>query len=274
MTRHAFLLTAAIAVFVATGGCPTTATTDQALTVIQTAAVEAAVSGSAGLASTTDLAQAASESEGKDQTAQSIADISFGSCPEITLTNLSLTLRTAAATLNFGAGCKPYDAAEFTWSGQAAAQVDLGEMTVAAQFDALTAGPYALDGQFDLLWERTSSGVALEGEWDFETTNDGATAGFDGAGTATFNAQTPSTLLEFDGALTYEGNTWAATLKDVLVSYVENANLIPAAGTVTITGTEVGTLSLAFDESSPKTGEIEVRINGGPAFPYTLAAFE
>jgi len=200
-------------------------------------------------------------------------DIStVGTCPAIELGEISLA--SAEVTLDFGSnGCTPTWAPEETCSGQVTMVVNIVAKTAQAEFESLTCNGDSLDGTVDITsYERTETDVTLECQWAVAfTTDDGAVA-TEGVGTVKYNLETyVVTIVAFDGTVTEGDDTWNLTVENLAVSYADYGSYVPYQGVMSISGPDIRTLWIRFNENSPETFEVEVGLSeNGPWVTMSL----
>ena len=78
----------------------------------------------------------------------------------------------------------------------------------------------------------------------------------------------------FNGSITDGTHAYAAELSGIVTSYATHGNTIPAAGRLMLSGTSIRTTIIEFAEESPATGKVQVSVDGGPFFEWTLPGFE
>jgi len=258
-------------------GCGVNGLTNSAdqLTTEQINAILASLDATQGISDSAEAVSpgVASEDEQNGKAANADLLINFGTCPEVTFETDEQGNNPPSLTVDFGNGCAP-NAVETTTecSGSATGTITFFPRVVTLAFSDFGCGQRNTDGDVELGWTRTNNTVTVDGTWDLTVTpNDGVASSTEGSGTATYDNSTRSTTITtYNGMLMRAGNTWTTELEDIEVSYQNNENLIPFAGTATVTGTRVGTIVATFDENSPTTRIIMLSINGGPAFEYEI----
>ncbi len=275
MTKRIFLLPV-LALAIQTG-CGVSGLIDSAdqLTTEQINAILASLDATQGISDSAEAVSpgVASEDEQNSKAANADLLVNFGTCPAVTLETDDQGNNPPSLTVDFGNGCAP-NAVETTTecSGSATGTITFFPREITLAFSDFGCGQRNTDGDVELSWSRANNTVTVDGSWDLTVTpNDGIASTTEGSGTATYDNSTRSTTIStYNGMLTRAGNTWTTELDGVQVSYQNNANLIPFAGTATITGTRVGTVVATFNDDSPTTRVIFLSINGGPAFEYEI----
>jgi len=275
MTKRILILPVlALALQVGCGVNGLTNSADQ-LTTEQINAILASLDATQGISDSAEAVSpgVASEDEQNGKTANADLLVNFGTCPEVTFETDDQGNDPPSLTVDFGNGCAP-NAMEGTTecSGSATGTITFFPRVITLAFSDFGCGQRNTDGDVELNWTRTNDTVTVDGTWDLTVTpNDGIASSTEGSGTATYDNSTRSTTITtYNGMLMRAGNSWTTELEDIEVSYQNNENLIPFAGTATITGTRVGTIVATFDENSPTTRVIMLSINGGPAFEYEI----
>ena len=275
MTKRILLLPA-LALLIGTGcGVNGLTTSADQLSTEQINAILASIDATQGIADSAEVVSPgiASEDEQSNKSANADLLVSFGTCPSVTLETDEQGDSLPSLTVDFANGCVP-NATETTTecSGSATGTITFFPRVLSLSFSDFGCGRRNTDGDVDLSWTRSDNTVTVVGSWDLSVTpNDGIASATEGSGTATYNNSTRSTTIQtYNGQLMRAGNTWTTELSGVQVSYQNNANLIPFAGTATVTGTRVGTVVATFDEDSPTNRLIMLSINGGPAFEYEI----
>ena len=258
-------------------GCGINGLTNSAdqLTTEQINAILASLDAAQGISDSAEAVSpgVASEDEQNNKVANADLLINFGTCPEVTFETDEQGDNPPSLTVDFGNGCAP-NAVETTTecSGSATGTITFFPRVVTLSFSDFGCGQRNTDGDVELSWTRANESVTVDGSWNLTVTpNDGIASSTEGTGWATYdNSSRSTTITNYDGMLMRGGNTWTTNLDEIQVSYQNNANLIPFAGTATITGTRVGTIVATFDEDSPTTRLIMLSVNGGPAFEYEI----
>lgn len=242
------------------------------LTALEGTAIQAAAMKAAGaLTQATSTAQSPVRTEG-DPAGQGVV---FGSCPVVTLAanpageeDLALTL-----TVDFGTGCVPPGLTGYTCSGSATGSFSSTSKHIGVAFHQITCNSRSLAGSADVNYTIGATGVNLDGSFNLTWTAEGEATTVAGQGIVGYdNSAKASTIATFNGSISGAGGTYTVSFADVVVSYQNNANLIPSAGVITLSGAGLRTLTIRFDANSPSTGQVEVSIAGGPFFSVDLNA--
>lgn len=240
--------------------------------------------GQAGSQTDTDAAQEAPEGLEALQNLDYEGAITFGTCPEVTQ-ELSIAdggLNNWTMIIDFGdEPCTVYDFdGDEAWvcSGSAQGTIDLTAQAIDLAFDDLTCDGEGLDGTMAYTYEYLSPGVRMTGDWDITSTPpSGEAIRTAGEGIANFipvyeGCCDVTTIEEYEGTTTEGDKEWSTTMDGIKVSIEKYNSLIPFAGTMTIDGPDIRQMTLTFNEDSPETGEVEVKIGNLPAF--TISLFE
>ena len=256
------------------------------LTDAEKAAINAAANGSAlALAQATNTTQNATGGDaGSAQSPPS--DICVGICPEVCKSG-SILQGEVDLTIDFGDGCMAFpllSEEQYMCSGSASGTFSQSARTIGLTYNTITCEGEMLDGMTDLTYDLSLDNVQFTGDWDLTwTSNDGWKSNTDGQGTGGYDFLTYVTSIPtFVGSVSdlSVGNdpyVWSIDMKDVLVSFMTYYSYLPYRGTMTLSGPEIRTLTLTFDESSPTTGDVQVSIAGGPSFTvnvFTLLYYE
>jgi hypothetical protein len=169
--------------------------------------------------------------------------------------------------VDFGAGCTSDHSGEMC-SGSASGAISQAAQTIDLAFNNLACNENSLNGTVAAAFDITETQVSLAGNWMLDGVKDGDAFAADGNGTAVYDrAGHFTTIQNFSGSLGRNESSWTCTMTGIVVSYQNNANLIPSAGTIELSGTGIPNLTLQFDANSPITGEFLVSVDGGPFEP-------
>ncbi|GMU22262.1 MAG: hypothetical protein AMXMBFR13_23500 [Phycisphaerae bacterium] len=257
-------------------GCPPSASepepqyTQADLTDVEKSAVDSVVEACAALAQSTSMAQNAAD----DTTSPN--GRTFGTCPVVT-TGLATEGEgnlTVDLNMDFGAGCAPLEG--YACSGSASGTFTQFSRHIGLAFNNITCNADTLAGTADVTYSITSAGVGLVGQFNLTWVSGTDSIATSGNGSYNYHrGAAASTITTFDGSITDSNGTYTVNLADVVVSYTNNAVLIPSAGVSTLTQPNgpIRRISVRFNSTSPATGDVEVSINGSEFFPvniYTL----
>jgi len=194
-----------------------------------------------------------------------------GTCPEVEISLSNISGLEFSVSLDFGDGCAVLGSDDHVCSGSAAGSISQLNQSVEMSFDELQCTGGSLNGEVAATFDITAEEVELDGEWNLSASQDSASWTTDGDGTVVYDrAGGFTTITSFTGSIGNGATSWSATFTDVVISYQNNANLIPNAGTIVISGSDIPEITLQFDSDSPSTGEVEVSINGSPAVTVDL----
>jgi len=242
------------------------------LTAAERAAVDTAIEVAAALSQATGVAQLPADPSiiPEEEPDTNV----MGTCPVVTTTALEEGLG-RILTIGFGASpCPPEVFPGLSCSGSATGALNRADRTVALNFNSLSCDSTTLNGLVQAIYDFSPSGVNLNGSFNLTWLSEGRTFTITGnTSLIGHDRVTHATTIGSLNALVSEGDaTYTVSLADVVVSYQNNANLIPSAGVIVISGPNIRTLTIRFNAESPVTGEAEVRIGGGPFFTVNLLA--
>ncbi|MEP0842700.1 MAG: hypothetical protein HRF43_08310 [Phycisphaerae bacterium] len=197
-----------------------------------------------------------------------------GTCPAIT-TQLAEDAEegiAASLTIDFGSTpCEPTAMPGRFCSGSATGVFNRPLRSIVITFNQLTCGQDALSGSAEMSYLPTETGIYLYGSFDLDWTSGADQVTTRGQGNYTYNRDSRTSRIGlFNGSVTDAGTEYAVGFNDVVVSYQNNANLVPSSGVISLSGTTIRNLRVRFDESSPTTGEVEVSVNGSAYFTVNL----
>lgn len=197
------------------------------------------------------------------------ADIVFGACPVVTLsgnTGTSFTLDVA-----FPSKCAPLGNTDYLCSGAAGGTFNALAQTVDIAFQTMNCNDKSLNGSALVEYTLSSEDVVLTGAWTLQFMEGADTLATDGAGTSSYSkADNTTTIDSFAGSVTLDGESYSVILSQMQISYQNNANLIPFAGSAAITSDSIRDITVYFDENSPATGVVKVRIGTSEPFEVNL----
>lgn len=244
---------------------------------------EQAVAGTlTALGGVTDVSQSARTASAADDEGDvsalkqsHFATLTFGDCPALTITG-SGGAGSPSLLIDFGTGCTPDWAPDNSCSGSMNGSIDFIARTLSLTFDDYTCGTAALDGTVSFGWSTAEGAVILTIDTYITLSQPGEdTIGHTGIGQSTYTAADETTTFStYNGSLTIGDESWTLVLTDTPVSYPTYENYVPFGGSALLTNVTTGdTLEMFFDENSPVTGVVQVSVNGGRRFNYTLANF-
>ena len=272
------------AMFVMVGGCPQDGTdntggTDN--TSLTAAEKDALVTGSQSCQSLGNAAGVTKSSAQDDNSSFDVPSIpnnattyTFGNCPEVTMSVDNLSSLTFELDVDFGNGCSPYVTQEdYDCTGSASGTFSQAAKNINLTFNEISCGYATLDGGVDVNYDVSGQVITLDGAWDLDYEDDIGPIQTDGEGTASYDAENLITTFSiFNGTITDTQVTWTMGLSGIKMSYPTYGNYIPYAGEATVSGTEIRTFKVKFDEDSPTTGIVQVSIAGGAYFDVDLYA--
>lgn len=193
--------------------------------------------------------------------------VTVGTCPAIT-TELAPDSEegvAASLTIDFGATpCEPSVLPGLFCSGSAEGTFNSVQRSIVVTYDSLTCGDDSLNGTTEITYLPTLVGFNLVGSFDLNWTNSSGSVATDGQGNYAYNRSTKtSSIGSFSGSITDASGEYTAMFTDVVISYPNNANLIPSGGVITLTGPDIRKLTVRFDADSPTTGEVDVSVSDG-----------
>jgi len=196
--------------------------------------------------------------------------VSFGTCPVITT---AIGTGAVDLSIDFGASpCVPAVFPDLSCSGSATGSFSASSSSIAVAFNSIGCNGKSLTGQADVTFNLSQTGVVLSGSFDLGWLNGGESITTTGAGQFHYDRTGKSTTItSFNGSVTNPEGTYTAVCTDLVVSYQNNANLVPSAGTIDLSGPNVRSLTIRFNADSPSTGEVEMSIAGGVFFTVNLS---
>ena len=267
------------------GGCPqdattnTTGTTDtSSLTAGEEDAAQAAAQAGQSLAEAVNVTKTATDDD-DDQGSFDIPDIptgsqsiTFGQCPEVELEVTNDGLLTFDMSIDFGTtGCTPYGWDDYICTGSASGTFDQSEQNLSVTFESISCNEATLTGTADVNYDIDGQAIDLDGDWDLTYVDDIGTIQTDGNGEGGYNASTyVTTITSFEGDVTDTVSTWSTIMLGIHASYPTYGSYIPYSGTMTVSGPDIRTMTVRFNEDSPTTGVVEVSIGGAPYFNVNL----
>lgn len=263
-------------------------------------AIVAASNAPGGLAQATDVAEDSTgdlPDDGSSDSAQIVpSEVSFGTCPEVSksgslisaMVDLINTSGALALSVDFGEeACTalavedPESGEEFTLvcSGSATGAFSFADQRIDLAFDNISCNDQALDGTAELTYELLSPGVVLDGAWDlvWYPGDDAIATKGDGIGSyepVIDGCCDVTTIQEFTGNITCEGDEWSTTMEGILVSLEKYYSFIPYGGSITLDGPDIRPITITFNENSPTTGEVTISIGNGRSFTISLYELE
>jgi hypothetical protein len=281
-TLAAVTLTAGIVVWM--GGCPGTTSADDtgdstgdALSNLEQDAIDAAQESAAALAQGMHTAQSIS---GGDNQSSLVAPagtqtLAFGSCPEVTMSLAgAASLFIFSATIDYGtAGCAPFGTSRYACTGSATGTFNQQDNTLDIGFQNIRCDGAALDGTIAGAWERSATSVGINGDFDLTWSNGDVSVSTTGTGTGTYDINNQATALNtFTGTTSDGTHTYNVTMTGIMMSFPTYERFMPYAGQITLSGTDIRTYIVRFNENSPTTGVVVVSIQGAPFVEVNLYA--
>jgi hypothetical protein len=233
------------------------------LTEAQAQAVGASAEAASVLAQAAFAAQGGTAESG-DSSQGVPGDVTFGVCPEITLSVASLY--EFEVLVDFDPGCEPVEVEGYACSGNASGTINRTAGTFDLTFNDLRCNGSSIGGSADLTYSRGPDQVTLSGSWNLAAARDDAATFFtSGLGACAYHLDTQVlTVSSFTGTVSYGNSEYACTMENITIAYAENLSLVPSSGTITLSTDGVGTVTIVVNENSPTTGEVQVSINGSP----------
>lgn len=290
MKRYAILGGLSVTLAALFGGCPQTGdtgnnqnnnnNTSTDLSTSEEEAISAALQSTESLANATGTVQSPTSAEVEESALDlpeqgSNEQVEFGTCPNVSLAasgsaqsgNAGLSL-----TIDFGDGCLPFDDGQYECSGQATGTFSQSNKTIDCSFDSLNCNGNSLDGDAALSYQFTPSNVSLTGDWNLTWDDNGDTFVTDGLGDVDYDRdEHATTISSFVGELTTpDDEQYDTTFTNVQTSFESNGNFVPSAGTITLDGDNIRTITIEFNSESPSTGVVEVTIGNGTPFEVNI----
>lgn len=200
-------------------------------------------------------------------------DLEFGTCPVVT-TSISLGDQIAVGmTIDFGDGCAPYGTETYVCSGSATGTFSQAVRQIDLTFEAFSCNDQTLTGTSSLVYSLTTNRVAVAGSWDLTYAYDDEIFGTAGAGSGEYDRdEAQTTITTFGGTVSDSVGSWTVQVTDVVISLQNNETLLPSSGEVILSGSDIRTIVVRFDENTPATGLIQVSINDSAFFTVDLQA--
>jgi len=260
-------------------GCPATSGGGGSLsdlTDLEKKAVSYAVKSAGGMSQGAFVAQSSTGDLG-DSSQVAPKDTSFGTCPAVSKSGSLLDSEPVTLTVDFGTepctALVSQDGSEsLVCSGSAGGTFDRSNRAIALQFNNITCNSDSLDGAADVVYT-LGLDIALAGDWDLTWIYSGFTTITDGTGTCSYDtANWITTISPFAGTIS-DNQSWSfsVSMTDIKVSFLLYASFIPYNGSMTLSGSDIRTITLTFNENSPAAGEVQVSIAGGATFTVSLA---
>jgi hypothetical protein len=251
--------------------------TEASLTEAEADAVEAAVFGVAALTQATATTQSAADSDtlSSAQTIPALPEIpestTFGQCPVVTLSLRDFAALVFEVTVDFGASCNPAGTPDHACSGRATGSLSAAASTMEMVFERIACNAAALDGSADLIYALGETNVDLVGDWDLDWMIEDEVFQTVGTGDVTYDRLSSNVFVStFQGTVAEEDGSWTLQARELDISFVDNASLIPSSGVLTLSGGDIRTVTVTFDENSPSTGQVGVSVDGGPTVTISL----
>ncbi|MHC4441202.1 MAG: hypothetical protein ACYTBZ_05285 [Planctomycetota bacterium] len=204
-------------------------------------------------------------------------DVSFGTCPAVTKTGSLLESQPTTLMVDFGTEpCTVLVAQDgsqsLICSGSASGTFDRQARTIGLQFNNISCGNQSLDGSADVTYS-IGTNIDLTGNWGLTWITSDFTTITNGSGTCSYDTQNwITTMSTFTGTVADNlGWSFSVDMTDIKVSFSLYASFIPYSGSMTLSGSDIRTISLTFNENSPAAGEVQVSIAGVPSFTVSLA---
>ncbi|MBN1488825.1 MAG: hypothetical protein JXA69_02820 [Phycisphaerae bacterium] len=249
-------------------------TANDTLTTPEHNAVESALAGTQSLSTASGTAQNGTRSEGLSVQLRPAATV--GICPTVT-TQLQQALSLEfSVMIDYGTGCTPYYWPDTTFAGSASGTISQQEKTLALTFNDLACDTDTLSGTVNAEWDRTTSEVRIDGDWNLTWASPVTTTTTSGSGTCTYDLTDYVTSIpEFYGTVsdTLATGAWTMTATDIVMSFYNTGSYIPYSGTLMLEGTGIRTIIVRFNASSPTTGDVEVSITGAAFITINLWTF-
>lgn len=277
-----------VAALVATVGCNVEVDTpvgdaiaaadDLTLSTTERQGVQAALSSieslthAAGTAQATTGTSVGAAAEASSFTLPESGELAFGICPQVLL-QASLATEALSASVDYGDGCTPLAADDYLVSGTATGTYTDGDQAGAVDItiNITVNNASTLDGEIGVAFTRTGDGVDLDGDWDISYTTATDTIVTDATGLAGYESvSATTTFVDFEGTVSDGTTSWEIVLDAVATSYQQNANFIPFAGSITLTGSDIRMLTVTFNSDSPSTGVVEVTVDSLPSIEVNL----
>jgi len=230
-------------------------------------AVDSAREGLTALSEAVGVSQAPADAS--HNTSVLPGSVTFGTCPAIT---------TAAGqgaidlTIDFGdSPCVPALFPDLSCEGSATGTLNAGAAEITISFNGIGCNSKSLTGQGDVTFNLAQSDVGLAGTFELMWVSNGTITAVDGAGDFQYDRTAKAaTVTSFNGTLTNADSTYTAVCTGLVIDPENNANLVPSAGTMDLSGSIIRALTIRFDANSPSTGDVEVSVDGGDFFTVNL----
>lgn len=252
-------------------GCPSAAGQFSVadLTAQEKAAAASMLASAAALSEAAGVTQSPADTE--NHAAASLPGaVSFGTCPVITT---AIGSGAVDLTIDFGAlPCVPAVFPGLSCAGSATGSFSAATSSIAVTFNTIGCSGKSLTGQAEVTFSLSQTGVDLSGTVDLGWLSDGENITTAGAGQLHYDRTAKTTTIaSFSGTTTNADGAYTAVCADLVVSYQNNVNLVPSSGTIALSGPNIRSLTIRFNENSPSTGEVEVSIAGSAFFTVNLS---
>lgn len=260
------------------------------LTDAEKQALAAGVVSTRSIVQGTDVTQSATQADdAREDGGQDVPfNTTFGTCPEVSIEG-SIGDQpgggTLAATLTIDFGSEPCDVYVFDdtkslmCSGSATGTISLIDRQLDIVYDMLTCDDQSLDGSANLTFTPLNPGSSMSGEWNLTGTSGDDVVSIEGQGTASHipaeaECCDVTRIDTFEGELRENDDEWSVSMTGVAVSYEQYGSHIPYSGSITVSGPDIRTFTITFDENSPMTGEVTLKVGNGPNFTVALDDLE
>ncbi|MBK8914267.1 MAG: hypothetical protein IPM64_06630 [Phycisphaerales bacterium] len=258
------------------GGCPQQGNGGVSPTAAEESGIHAANSSARSLAQALSLLQfvatdgaARISSDGSLRSVSQGRDVTFGSCPEVTLSGTTGVNFTLSAV--FPGDCALLGVSGYTCGGAATGTYNALTQSITANFNALRCNERSLDGTAEIAFLLAGGNVTVNGAWTLAIADGSEQVATTGTGIVTYDPQAKrATVQSFSGTCTQGDVSLTLTLTSVRISYSANGNLRPSAGTATLSGDGIRTMTVTFDEDTPATGVVTVQIGSAAAVKVDL----
>ena len=213
----------------------------------------------------------------------------ISTCPTITLTGN----QGCDATLTIDFGQQPctvpftYQTSGTTYacSGSATGTANLTTHALNLTFNSLSCNGETIDGTLDAT-TNSDSGLSVTGSWNLAYTSpeSGYSCSAAGSGVGVYywvqDCCDATVVSWFNGALSSTQDdattSWTVLMNNIQISAEQYGSLVPYSGSVVVSGANISSVTIAFNENSPTTGEVTIMISnasGSDVQTFTVNLF-
>ena len=263
--RCVFVWGSCVVLLVAIGlGCATSGGEDVQLTDAEKSAIQASAKSASAMSQAVGTTQSAVTADLTGTGKAAARAVTVGTCPQVTTTVTNLVTLTFDASIDFGESCTPVGTEDLTCSGSASGSFSQAAKSINMTFNDISCTDETLGGSVDLTYGVSLTAVTLTGDWDVTWTTGDEVFTVDGTGTCGYDLSgSVTSVSSYDGTSSGPDGSWATTMTDILISYTKGS-YIPYSGTMTVSGSDIRTMTVRFNEDSPTTGKVEVKVGPSP----------